>query len=46
MNPRDPSRSPESCLEKFPRIGSYGFLSDCETGASAFRTESRTVTSN
>ena len=33
MNPRDPSRSPESCLQKFPRIGSYGFLSDCETGA-------------
>jgi len=33
VNPRDPSRSPESCLQKFPRIGSYGFLSDCETGA-------------
>jgi GH15 family glucan-1,4-alpha-glucosidase len=33
VTPRDPSRSPESCLQKFPRIGSYGFLSDCETGA-------------
>ncbi len=31
MSPSDPT--PNACLEQFPRIGSYGFLSDCETGA-------------
>ncbi|MEZ5075581.1 MAG: glycoside hydrolase family 15 protein [Solirubrobacterales bacterium] len=25
--------APETCHSQFPRIGSYGFLSDCETGA-------------
>jgi GH15 family glucan-1,4-alpha-glucosidase len=27
------TRVPEACEQIFPRIGSYGFLSDCETGA-------------
>ncbi len=32
MSATDPS-SLRACSEHFPRIGSYGFLSDCETGA-------------
>ena len=33
MSALDRSASPEACQQHFPRIGSYGFLSDCETGA-------------
>jgi alpha,alpha-trehalase len=32
VSARDRS-APETCQGQFPRIGSYGFLSDCETGA-------------
>ncbi|HET6831644.1 MAG TPA: glycoside hydrolase family 15 protein [Solirubrobacterales bacterium] len=33
MSTDERSASPEACQTGFPRIGSYGFLSDCETGA-------------
>ena len=33
MSAQDRSSPPEACEQHFPRIGSYGFLSDCETGA-------------
>ncbi len=33
MSTREGPSHPRSCSEHFPRIGSYGFLSDCETGA-------------
>jgi len=33
VSAREGSQPPEACQQAFPRIGSYGFLSDCETGA-------------
>ncbi len=33
VSAREGPEPPEACEQAFPRIGSYGFLSDCETGA-------------
>ncbi len=33
MSARESPSQPRACEQQFPRIGSYGFLSDCETGA-------------
>jgi len=33
VSAREGPEPPEACQQAFPRIGSYGFLSDCETGA-------------